>query len=150
MNQDGHPSDTWDRVQEIFLTAADLPPSDRARFLDRVCEGDTGLRGEVESLLRADSTGGSMVEAAIHSEAASMLEEEPSFVGSRLGVYRVVDEIGRGGMGAVYVAERDDDQFHKLVAIKVVKRGMDPTKCSAASAMSAKFWRVWSTPTSRA
>jgi tetratricopeptide (TPR) repeat protein len=51
--------------------------------------------------------------------------QEPSFAGARLGAYRVVREIGRGGMGSVYLAERDDDQFHKLVAIKVVKRGMD-------------------------
>jgi tetratricopeptide (TPR) repeat protein len=63
------------------------------------------------------------VEEAIETEAASLLEED--FVGQRLGPYRVLKEIGRGGMGAVFLAERSDDEFHKLVAIKVVKRGMD-------------------------
>jgi serine/threonine protein kinase len=118
------PGDNWNRIEEIFLEAADLPAPERAAFLERTCHGDAGLRAEVESLLRADDTGPAMVEAAIESEAASMLQES-SFAGARLGAYRVVHEIGRGGMGSVYLAERDDDQFHKLVAIKVVKRGMD-------------------------
>ncbi len=116
--------DNWDRVQEIFLEAADLRSPERAAFLDRVCSGDAGLRLEVESLLREDASGEAALDAAIRIEAASILEE-PILKAPRLGAYRVIEEIGRGGMGSVYLAERDDDQYHKRVAIKVVKRGMD-------------------------
>src|SRR5262249_40010969 len=49
----------------------------------------------------------------------------PSLAGIRLGAYRLIEELGRGGMGSVYLAERDDDQFRKQVAVKIVKRGMD-------------------------
>ena len=118
------PVDNWDRVQEIFLAAADLPAAEQSGFLDTACLGDAGLREEVESLLRADSAGEAPLVAAIEAEAGSLLDEEP-IVGLRLGAYRVIRQIGRGGMGAVYLAERDDDQYRKQVAIKVVKRGMD-------------------------
>ena len=118
------PQENWDRIQEIFLHAADLPPAERAAFLDRTCNDDAEVRREVESLLRADATGEFAVQTAIKSEAASMLDES-SLVGARLGPYRLLNEIGRGGMGSVYLAERDDEHYRKLVAVKVVKRGMD-------------------------
>ena len=97
------PADNWDRVQEIFLAAADLPSPEQSRFLDTACLGDAGLRAEVESLLRADSAGEASLVAAIEAEAGSLLDEEP-IVGLRLGAYRVIRQIGRGGMGAVYLA----------------------------------------------
>jgi len=71
-----------------------------------------------------DGTDGAVVSAAIESEVASMLNES-SLVGARLGPYRVLKEIGRGGMGAVYLAQRDDEHYRKLVALKVVQRGLD-------------------------
>jgi tetratricopeptide (TPR) repeat protein len=116
--------DPWDRIQEIFLAASDLPLALRAAFLNSSCGADTGLRVEVESLLAADSTGRASLFTAIESEARSLLEGS-ALLGARLGAYRVIREIGHGGMGAVYLAERDDDEYHKQVAIKVVKRGMD-------------------------
>jgi serine/threonine protein kinase len=118
------PHEKWDWIQEIFLEAADLRPSERAVFLDRMCSGDPEARMEVESLLRADATGESAVCAAIESEIASMLDES-SLVGVRLGPYRLLKEIGRGGMGAVYLAERADGQFQKRVAVKMVRPGLD-------------------------
>jgi serine/threonine protein kinase len=121
------PLQDWDRIQELFLEAADLPPAERHAFLDAACNGETGVRQEVESLLRAEAAGESTVQAAIESEVASMLEED-SLAGTRLGAYRLLQEIGRGGMGSVYVAERDDEQYRKLVAVKVVRRGMDTTE----------------------
>jgi eukaryotic-like serine/threonine-protein kinase len=118
------PGSNWERVQDIFLTAADLPEAEQAAFLDTACDGDAGLREEVESLLRADREGEGVLASAIETAAESILEE-PNIVGIRLGAYRVTSEIGRGGIGAVYLAERDDDQYHKKVAIKIVKHGMD-------------------------
>lgn len=114
----------WERVQEIFLEAADLSPSEQTEFLDRAC-GNTALRTDVESLLREDADAEAALDTVIQTEAASILSEELLLVGGRLGAYRIIQEIGRGGMGSVYLAERDDHQYHKRVAIKVVKRGMD-------------------------
>ena len=74
------------------------------------------------------------ISAAVHDEAALLLEsgsDRLSLTGQRLGAYRVVREIGHGGMGAVYLATRDDDQYRKQVAIKVVKRGMDTAEVLA-------------------
>ncbi len=128
----------WDRIQEVFFKAADLPDFKRAAYLARECDGDGRLRFEVESLLRADAAGGSAIAAAVESEVGALLKEDErpgglgtgfnddaSLAGTRMGPYRLVSEIGRGGMGAVYLGERDDQQYRKQVAIKVVKRGMD-------------------------
>ena len=76
--------ENWVRIQEIFLEAADMHPSERAAFLDRMCSGDTEARMEVESLLRADATGESAVCAAIESEVASMLDESSPLPGELL------------------------------------------------------------------
>ena len=121
----------WDRVQEIFLDAADLPSAERDPFLARACHGDTGLRSEVESLLRADAAGGSAIAAAIEAEVSALLDDDAPLAGTRMGPYRLLKEIGRGGMGSVYLGERDDEHYRKLVAIKVVKRGMDSTEVLA-------------------
>ena len=118
------PLHDWNRVQSVFLSVADLPPEDQARLLDTACAEDRELRAEIESLLESDRMNMEVVSTAIASEAA-LLFGAPTLIGGRLGAYRVVKEIGRGGMGAVYLAVRDDDQFDKQVAIKVVKRGMD-------------------------
>jgi len=124
-------SNNWDRIQEVFFGAADLPGSEREAFLTRVCNGDAGLRSEVESLLRADAAGGSAIAVAIESEVSALLDDHAALVGTRMGPYRLLKEIGRGGMGSVYLGERDDEQYRKLVAIKVVKRGMDSAEVLA-------------------
>ena len=116
--------DTWDRIQSLFLSAADLSPEEQARFLDSACANDAELRREVESLLAADLKQGENILTAVKQEAALLFDSE-ALVGQRLGAYRVEREVGRGGMGAVYLAVRDDDQYRKQVAIKVIKRGMD-------------------------
>ena len=125
------PGSNWDQVQETFLQTADLPISERAAFLERACNGDAGLRSEVEALLRADSAGDAAIAAAIESEVTALLDEDSLLVGTRLGPYRLLKEIGRGGMGSVYLGERDDEQYKKQVAIKVVKRGMDSAEVLA-------------------
>src|SRR5439155_15220548 len=104
------PGDTWERVQEIFHEAVDMCSAERERFLDSACGDDAGLRLEVESLLQGSTTAEGALDALVQSEAASMLEG-PLLTGARLGSYRVIDEIGRGGMGSVYLAERDDDEY---------------------------------------
>ena len=117
-------SENWERIQSLFLEAIDLPPTERSSFLDTACAGDEQVRREVESLIAHDSTDEHRITDALGDAAQSLFESE-DVSGTRLGAWRVIKEIGRGGMGTVYLACRDDDQFRKHVAIKVVKRGMD-------------------------
>jgi serine/threonine protein kinase len=117
-------NENWERVQSLFLQAVDLRPEERVRFLDRACSNDAKVRREVESLLAHDGAGEQHIAEALGDTAQSLFEAE-NLVGARLGAWRVLHEIGRGGMGTVYLAARDDDQFQKRVALKVVKRGMD-------------------------
>ena len=116
----------WQRLQELFHQAVPLDPDQRAALLDRECAEDPELRVQVERLLSAsDRAGGFIHEPAIASPGVLPPDDEPSRVGRRVGAYRLVRELGRGGMGAVYLAERDDGGFKQRVAIKLIKRGMD-------------------------
>jgi serine/threonine protein kinase len=121
--------ETWDRVQALFLDAADLRADEQQAFLDTHCEGDGQLRAMVAALLASDRREGASIQAAIENEATRMFESP--LAPERLGAYRIEREIGRGGMGTVYLASRADDQFHKSVAIKVIKHGMDTAEALA-------------------
>jgi hypothetical protein len=107
----------WREAEYLFDAVADLPEDGRARFLADACAGDAELLRDVEDLLAADGKDGEGIVAAIERETQSLFGHE-EMVGSRVGAYRMVGEIGRGGMSTVYLAFRDDDQFQKQVAIK--------------------------------
>src|SRR5215469_2215232 len=117
----------FERIQNLFLQVLELGPNQRARFLESACAGDAEMRREVESLLAYDGASEKPIADALGDVAQSLFDSD-EVIGTRLGVWRVQHEIGRGGMGTVYLACRDDDQFHKRVAIQVVKRGMDTTE----------------------
>jgi serine/threonine-protein kinase len=112
----------WHQIEEIFARAESLDAARRADFLDEACAGDAELRDEVESLLAAAATPDRRVDQPIVSLREPL---EPSIVGRRIGPYRVLEEIGRGGLGAVYRAAREDGEVDQVVAIKRIKRGMD-------------------------
>jgi tetratricopeptide (TPR) repeat protein len=114
----------WERAESLFLAAADLPLAERNAFLDTECGADRDLRAEIEELLEADTRQGEDILAAIEGHAQSLFAPE-SVAGTRFGSYRLIREIGRGGMSTVYLAVRDDEQFEKQVAIKLIRRGMD-------------------------
>jgi serine/threonine protein kinase/tetratricopeptide (TPR) repeat protein len=120
-------SKRWERLNELFHAALALPPRERTSFLERACPEDSGLRAEVRELIAAHERPAGFIEAMPIAGAAVWLEAEmqPSVAGRRLGAYRVEREIGRGGMGAVYLARRADGQYEQQVAIKLIKRGMD-------------------------
>jgi len=115
----------WDRIKVVFQEALELEVGDRERFLDQECGGDQDLRSEVESLLTSHEDAGAFLERSAVDAAALALADEDAAEGGRIGAYRLVREIGRGGMGTVYLAEREGDDFHRRVAIKLISRGMD-------------------------
>src|SRR6266849_4953628 len=114
----------WRRVDNLFQAALDFRPERRSAFLDEACGSDGSLRREVESLLAAYEKAG-FTETPAFQDGIRLLEKSHSQVGRLIGPYRVIGEIGHGGMGAVYLAARADDAFRKEVAIKLIKRGLD-------------------------
>jgi eukaryotic-like serine/threonine-protein kinase len=117
----------WHQVNELFHAALGVNEEKREVYLAEVCRGDAGLRQEVETLIAGHvSAEGSMQTASLREAVQKLFEEDETLtVGQDFGPYRVIREIGRGGMGRVFLAERADEEFHKRVAIKLIKRGMD-------------------------
>jgi eukaryotic-like serine/threonine-protein kinase len=113
---DMHPT-TWERLDRVFFGALDVPNDRKSKYLDDACQGDVALRGEVEAMLRAHAA--STGELA---DVAPPPNDDPT-VGARIGAYRIAALIGRGGMGEVYRAVRDDSQYEQEVAIKLVRPG---------------------------
>jgi serine/threonine protein kinase len=113
----------WRRVKAIFQSAIEMEPHSRPPFLDVECNGDESLRHEVERMLASDESNPGFLEDS-PIDLNQFTTNQNSFIGKLIGPYRLVEEIGRGGMGAVYLAERTDE-FEKQVAIKIIKRGMD-------------------------
>ncbi len=115
----------WATVEEILDQALDLPAEDRPAFLDRACAGAEPLRREVESLLAMEGAAeGFLAEPAFSLHGLASDSDDPN-LGRVVGAYRLLRTLGRGGMGAVYLAERCDGQFEQTVAVKLIKRGMD-------------------------
>ena len=119
----------WSRLDTLFQRAVELPAERRAAFAEAECGDDTELRDELLSLLHYD-TGGNQSPPepdfadALGAGAASVMANG-SLEGQSLGPYRIGREVGRGGMSVVYLAARDDGQFRRNVAVKLIKRGMD-------------------------
>ena len=114
----------WERLESLFHAALPLAPDTRMTFLDRECGDDPALRAEIERLLAAHDRAGGFIQVPAAALVATGPAEEP-VEGRRVGAYRIVRELGRGGMGAVYLAERADGAFDQRAAIKLIKRGMD-------------------------
>jgi non-specific serine/threonine protein kinase/serine/threonine-protein kinase len=114
------------RVKELFQETMDMDPQTRGAFLSAACAGDLSLQAEVEQLisLKGETTE-SIEEPALHPhDNASDTPGPAGGEGRIIGHYRIIREIGHGGMGAVYLAVRADDQYDKRVAIKLIKGGL--------------------------
>ena len=109
--------DRWQRVKDLFSQACERPADQRGWFLTEACLGDEELRREVCSLLESHQETGSVFDKPVASAFAARVDP---LVGRSIGRYRIIRQIGRGGMGSVYLAERSDDQFRRRVAVKAV------------------------------
>src|ERR1700730_13881264 len=117
----------WQQIDEMFHAALAVDCGQRFAFLDKECDGDNALRAKVAALLTSHQEMEGFIAGSVFADAAQILveDEAQAMIGQRIGLYKISREIGHGGMGTVYLATRDDDQYEKQVAIKVVKRGMD-------------------------
>jgi serine/threonine protein kinase len=110
----------WKQVEELFAEASELPEADRAKFLATACGDDVELRDEVSSLL-ANTQGSEEVLRDVVAAAAAQYADAHAHVGRRIGPYRLSEQIGVGGMGMVFRAERDDAEFRRTVAVKIMQ-----------------------------
>ena len=110
----------WERVQSLFHDALDHPEPERAELLQAACGGDHGLMAEVAALLQEDASGASVLDRDLHRVARQVLDAPlKSLPWEEFGPYRIKRLLGEGGMGVVYLAERED--LGSLVAIKVLR-----------------------------
>jgi tetratricopeptide (TPR) repeat protein len=122
-------AERWRRTRELFDRLADAPPASWDSELAQLCSDDAEIRAEALALLRADAQTAAPTAAAARVVDAAAEEQErreqAQLVGQRVGPYSLLREIGRGGMGHVWLAERADGEFKKLVAIKLLRSGWD-------------------------
>ena len=118
----------WHHVEALFEAALERPREGRADWLAAACE-DAALRDEVLAMLGASERDGPFLEAPVGVAAAALVadvvadaEPDEDDLGRRVGPYRLVEVLGHGGMGAVYLAERADGQFEQRVAVKLLRR----------------------------
>jgi serine/threonine protein kinase len=111
----------WEQIKQLLGSALKQEPGQRSAFLRAACGADDTLRGQLEALLAAYDSERSMTADSLPGRSRNGTE----IAGTRIGPYRVIREIGMGGMGAVYLAARADDAFNKRVAIKLVQTGVD-------------------------
>ncbi|MCO6045111.1 tetratricopeptide repeat protein [Aeoliella sp. ICT_H6.2] len=112
-----------DSVKDIFGNAREIPDRDqRKRYLDEACAGDESLRAEVDRLLDALDSAGDFLGGSYSPATAQLpISERP---GDTIGPYKLLQQIGEGGMGAVYMAEQTEP-IERRVALKIIKPGMD-------------------------
>ncbi|MCL2659280.1 MAG: protein kinase, partial [Acidobacteriaceae bacterium] len=121
------------RVEELFHQCLNLPAEDRPTFLETACDGNEPLRKEVENLLAADTDEEIDITGSMGRVAEDISEQREPWAGRIVGAYRIVREIGRGGMGTVYLAERADGIFEGSVAVKILQWSV------ANSSMTERF-----------
>jgi eukaryotic-like serine/threonine-protein kinase len=115
----------WLRVKTITAAALEQPEDKRAGFVTDACAGEEPLEQEVRSLLSSAVSAAALFEAPVFmpASAINVIEQAARVtaprIGSRCGPYRIIKEIGRGGIGRVFLAERADEEYRQVVALKI-------------------------------
>jgi non-specific serine/threonine protein kinase/serine/threonine-protein kinase len=119
--------DQWQQIKEVFHQAVELPATERPQFLSRHCHADPALRRELESLLASHDAAECFIEPPDYQETKIPPPEDLAIgrFPKRIGAYQIIRELGRGGMGTIFLATRADDEYRKEVAIKIVHGGLD-------------------------
>jgi len=114
----------WQQVKEIFAEALDLPANQRLDFLNSKCNGREDLFREVSSLLSASAETENLIETNAIDLASKIGVNENDYAQQHFGNYKILREIGSGGMGTVFLASRDDGEFSMQVALKIVRQSV--------------------------
>ena len=115
----------FDKLREIFLAALEQAPEQRDAYLDQICAGDEELRRNVAVMLKAQAVGeGPLDRAAVRDEQTEAYEQVSETPGTVIGPYKLIEQIGEGGMGTVWMAQQTEP-VKRLVAVKLIKAGMD-------------------------
>jgi serine/threonine protein kinase len=110
----------WQKVEDLLQRALDCPPPERASFLDEACAGDEQLRKEATSLVNAYDEAGDFIEEPALARDARILvgDDADQKIGRVIGPYKIIESLGAGGMGEVYLAE--EARLNRLVALKIL------------------------------
>ena len=131
------PPDRWKEIDDLFQRALDLPPARRVPFVEELTERDEELGRAVEELLRAAENSEPFLASSVDATCeppwdevfatadGGRADEAADRSGERIGPYRLVRRLGRGGMATVYLAERADGLWEQRVALKLIRRGLD-------------------------
>jgi eukaryotic-like serine/threonine-protein kinase len=119
-------AEQWGRLKEWLADALERPPAARQAFIAQMTGPDTDLRRELSALVAAAEQSGSPLDEAPVGQVLHLLDEKATqaWIGRRIGPYRLVQLIGGGGMGRVFLAERADGQYEQQVAVKLMRDGL--------------------------
>ena len=113
----------WQQVKEILADAREQPQAERRDWLTSTCAGDAELLAEVTSFLEQEEHLEGFIESSVFSVVAAVAEDRDNLVGRKVGPYRLEKTLGRGGMGIVYLARREQD-FEQEVALKLMPHSL--------------------------
>jgi tetratricopeptide (TPR) repeat protein len=118
--------DRWSLIEEIFQNALDRPASERNDYVEQACGDDEELRSEIASLLANENEATMALRPLVAGDIRGLAEASTSAeAGLRLGPYLLVRELDHGGMGVIYLAVRSDDTYFQIVAIKMIRKGLE-------------------------